>query len=222
MGTTQINTGLVVKKNTDGVGTNAQGFRRAIAALFGQSSPGVPIAGRLGSDHLVVAGTSGMSYTVGPGAAVITRTAQGVYLVPLHQSVTVTTDPTGGVNPRIDRIYVQQPDPELDGPTVDPHAVIGVVVGSPAASPLLPALPTGALELARCQVPGNATRTDVLVFTDLATVTSLTFGGTLAIGRGGTGATTKAGARTNIGFTNGTGEPNNASGDEGDVYHKVL
>lgn len=222
MGTIQINTGLVVKKNSGGIGTSAQGMRRALGALFGQVTPGVPAPGRLGDDHFTVAGTAEMKYAISPGYVVITRATQGVYIVPLHEAKLVDTDPASGVNPRIDRIYVRQPDPELDGIGIDPRAIIGVAVGLPAASPELPSLPAGTIELRRCVVPAGTARTDTLTFTDTAPVTSLSFGGTIPVNRGGTGAATKAGARANFGFLFGNGAPANTLGEDGDSYDQIL
>jgi hypothetical protein len=43
-----------------------------------------------------------------------------------------------------------------------------------------------------------------------------------AVAEGGTGANTKAGAKTNLGFTAGTALPNNANGDNGDWYMRIL
>lgn len=40
--------------------------------------------------------------------------------------------------------------------------------------------------------------------------------------RGGTGGTTKATARTNLGVTSGTAVPSNATGTDGDVFFKTL
>lgn len=45
---------------------------------------------------------------------------------------------------------------------------------------------------------------------------------TWPVNRGGTGATTKSGARTNLGITSGTANPNNSSGDNGDIYLKIV
>ena len=42
------------------------------------------------------------------------------------------------------------------------------------------------------------------------------------ITRGGTGATTKTGARTNLGFTSGTAVPANTVGEDGDWFAKTL
>jgi hypothetical protein len=40
--------------------------------------------------------------------------------------------------------------------------------------------------------------------------------------RGGTGSSTKAGARTNLGFTSSTAVPSNATGADGDVHFKTV
>lgn len=42
------------------------------------------------------------------------------------------------------------------------------------------------------------------------------------ISRGGTGGTTKATARTNLGFTSGSAVPSNATGEDGDWFGKTL
>ncbi|AWN03274.1 hypothetical protein PBI_CAMILLE_27 [Microbacterium phage Camille] len=45
---------------------------------------------------------------------------------------------------------------------------------------------------------------------------------TWPVNRGGTGATTKSGARTNLGFTSGTSVPSNSTGDNGDIFFKTT
>ena len=40
--------------------------------------------------------------------------------------------------------------------------------------------------------------------------------------RGGTGANTAAGARTNLGITSGTADPVNGTGTSGDIYFKII
>lgn len=42
------------------------------------------------------------------------------------------------------------------------------------------------------------------------------------VSRGGTGGTTKATARTNLGFTSGTSVPSNATGEDGDWFGRTL
>ena len=42
------------------------------------------------------------------------------------------------------------------------------------------------------------------------------------VSRGGTGSSTKSGARTNLGITSGTATPSNESGANGDIYFKIV
>lgn len=42
------------------------------------------------------------------------------------------------------------------------------------------------------------------------------------VNRGGTGSTTKSGARTNLGFTSGTTVPSNSTGENGDIFFRVA
>lgn len=221
MGTTPINAGLVIPLNEAGDGTTPSGFRSALAVLLQQSAPGVPVPGRLGSTHFVVAGRSDMSYSVSAGGVVLTRSSQGAYVVGTHKNSVVTTDNSNGINPRIDRVYIHQPDPALDGSAVDVRAVIGVASSLPAASPSVPAIPQGALELARFLVPADATRTESLTPTNVPGVVGLNVG-VIPVNQGGTGATTPQGARQAIGITSGSGDPSNNTGTDGDIYFKVI
>ena len=45
---------------------------------------------------------------------------------------------------------------------------------------------------------------------------------TWPVTRGGTGSTSKAGARANLGFTSSTGIPSNSTGADGDVHFRTL
>lgn len=176
MATIKVPAGVGIDLNAEGEGTSALGHRRALGALLKQASPGVPAPGRLGPDHFVVTGSpSAMEYRVSAGGLGIVRNpSNGVYLVGMPTAATVATDPSSGVNPRIDRIYALQPDPTFDGDDVDTELVLGVAVGAPAASPLLPALPSGAMELARKLVAAGATDTQSgAAFTNAAPVTGL-------------------------------------------------
>lgn len=170
--------GLVVDLNSEDDGTSSVGFRRALAVLFKQSSPGVAAPGRLGSGHFAVAGTAGMAYSVSAGGLVLVRaTTGGAYLIGMPESVSVPTAPADGVNPRIDRIYARQPDPALDGAGVDVQFVVDVVSGTPAATPSAPALPSGAYELARKVIAAGATSTAAgAAFTNVAPTTTLNIG----------------------------------------------
>lgn len=45
---------------------------------------------------------------------------------------------------------------------------------------------------------------------------------TWPVSRGGTGADNKSGARVNLGITSGVAAPNNSTGDNGDIYFKIV
>lgn len=109
----------------------------------------------------IVTGTAGMSYDVAPFTAALTRGAgQGTVLLANDGTVNVPTTAAPGSNSRIDIVYVWQRDFAIDG--TDSNPVIGVVQGSPAATPAAPSLAAfpGALELARITVPAGLTATN--------------------------------------------------------------
>lgn len=209
--------GLVIDLNDANDGTTALGFRVALANLFKQTAPGVATPGRLADDHFVVSGSaSTMEYTVSGGGLVLVRsTSGGAYLVGMPSSVTVTTAASDGVNPRIDRIYALQPDPVFDGSAVGVDFIIDVVSGAPAASPVAPALPNGAYELARKVIaPGAVNTSTGAAFTNVAAVTGLNMPPIPT--------PTKAEARAQAGIYSGTGAPAAALGSDGDLYFQRL
>lgn len=109
----------------------------------------------------IVVGRASMGYDVLPFLAVLTRgAAAGAVLLANDGVVTVPTTPAPGSNSRIDVIYVWQREFSLDG--VNSNPVIGVVQGTPAASPVAPSLAAfpGAVELARATVAAGATVTN--------------------------------------------------------------
>ncbi|MCI2959555.1 hypothetical protein MN032_17865 [Agromyces atrinae] len=222
MGTIEIETGLAINTPVSEDRTTAQSMRRALGSMLKQSAPGEPVKGVLGADHLIVAGTGSMEYTVGPGYAVCGRSGQGAYILGIVSTVTVPTDPADGINPRVDRIYIVQPDPELSD---SGRARIGVAIGAPGATPALPSLPAGALELSRKIIAPLATSTaSGAAFSNVAAVTGpnaleLSWGsitgkpstftpsshsldshsGALSLTKGGTGATSASAARAALG-----------------------
>jgi hypothetical protein len=222
-----VTAGLAIDLNSDGDGTTSIGFRRALAVLFKQSAPGVATPGRMGNDHFAVSGApAAMAYSVSGGGLVLVRTASGgAYLVGMPSSVTVETQPADGVNPRIDRIYAKQPDPPIDGAAVETEFIIDVVSGVPAASPLPPALPAGAIELARKEIAAGATNTQAgKPFTDIAPISGLNVG-LITVAQGGTGATNPGDARIALGVPTthiGTAAPSNSLGRNGDVYLQII
>lgn len=139
------------------------------AALFRQAaSANLYGAGVLGSGELAVTaqGTPNMSVAVAAGRAWITGTqaaaptgmaftTQGQYFALNDAPATVTIATADPTNPRIDVAYIAVQDSFYSGSTN--AAVLGVVTGIPAPSPVAPALPSNALALATIAVAANAT-----------------------------------------------------------------
>ncbi|MFJ3581660.1 hypothetical protein ACIPPS_05365 [Streptomyces sp. NPDC090127] len=108
-------------------------------------------------DALYVYGdTAGMTANVSPGRAVIQgKAAAGAYPVVLTDYTQVTFDDGDANNPRIDlvllRVYDAQSDPII-GRT---EAVLEILKGAPEPDPKTPAVPEGAIGLARVTVPAG-------------------------------------------------------------------
>lgn len=175
-----IPTGLAINASDPTARTTASGFRQVLATIFKQNAVGSPTVGIIPApgNPLLVTTRSDMTYDVAAGFAVTTRSGQGAYLVGTPTAVNVTTTAGDASNPRYDRLYIVQPDPEL---SETGFARIDVAIGTPAATPSLPSLPTGALELARKLVPAGATNTNSgTALTNYATKTTLNLSATIA------------------------------------------
>jgi hypothetical protein len=104
-----------------------------------------------------------------PGAAVINRASQGPYL--LYNSATRTPQLANAdsTNARIDRIVLHAYDIALGDSNPNSAgtyaAYIEVVTGTPAGSPVAPAVPTNCMSLAQCRVPANAANSNLVVVT---------------------------------------------------------
>lgn len=162
--------GLFVARDAGGNGTTAKAARLALGGLLAKDGTG-PLNVRKGvladGQGAVVTGAAGMTYNVRPFVAVTMATAiNGPVLVPNDATVSVTTDPAPGSNSRIDVIYVWQRLVSGDGGSETTNApIIDVAKGNASATPSAPAIPTGALELARVTVPSGTTATSALTFT---------------------------------------------------------
>lgn len=109
----------------------------------------------------IVVGRGNMAYDVRPFTAALSRgAAAGTVLLANDGVTTVSTTAAPGSNSRIDVIYVWQREFSLDG--VNSAPVIGVVQGTPAASPSVPSLAAfpGAIALAQAVVPAGVTATN--------------------------------------------------------------
>jgi hypothetical protein len=161
--------------------------------------------GIIGTSSLAVTENSpaGMSVRVASGWAAIvgtTTTNMGVYTIfnDATDTLTITTaDPT---NPRIDLVCATVRDAFYSGANND--VIFQVIAGTPAGSPVAPALPANSISLATVAVgaavtqinTGNITDTRTLVTTNIpetGDISSVTAGAGLT-GGGSSGAVTLA------------------------------
>lgn len=136
-------------------------FRQATTSLI--SATGVCNPGELG---VAATGTPSMAVTVAAGRAWIPGgnvtnissfnfSTQGNYFALNDAAVTLTVAAADPTNPRIDSVYAAVNDSFYSGGANT--AVLGVVTGTPAPSPVAPTIPTNAVPLATLAVAANAT-----------------------------------------------------------------
>lgn len=162
----------------DGVAIAAQDLRlqEHSGVLTGASPSGsTGIAGRPGvrpglGSPLLVQASSGMTITVNAGFAYVQGSASanaGIYTACLDAAATLTVATSDPTNPRIDNVIAQVTDVGSSSSTT----VITLQTGTPAPSPVAPALPANSLLLATVAVAANTSTivagniTDGRVFT---------------------------------------------------------
>lgn len=142
-------TALGIAPDETGRGVDPLTHRKIIGSLF--ENPGV-ITG------LDVNGTSGLSYQVSAGCAVLSRGASDGKVEAWWDGGTTGAVPAGDPsNPRIDAVYLYANDLEAGDPDNLVH--VGVVSGIPATSPIAPSTPANALSIAQMLLPAGATST---------------------------------------------------------------
>jgi hypothetical protein len=159
--------------------------------------------GIINSSSLAVTANSpaGMSVRVASGWAAIIGTStinMGVYTAYNDASVTLTVTTANPTNPRIDLVCMTVRDAYYAG--ADNDVILQVIAGTPAGSPVAPALPANSISLATVAVgaavtqinSGNITDTRVLVTTNIPETgdISAVIAGTGLSGGGSTGSVT--------------------------------
>jgi hypothetical protein len=155
------------------VGTTEVEARLADSCLFESNNGTDARTGLLyPQSTTIVTGKANMSYDIAPCNPVINRAAgEGIYRFSATGVTNAPTTAAPTANSRIDIIWVKQNDPaKADANNL---AVAGVTQGVVAASPVAPAIPAGAIELARATVGPNITATTSASITQTFRYTAL-------------------------------------------------
>lgn len=134
--------------------------RRDMSGLFVcDKTTMLPIAGILdrSQDNLVTGNSNSMSVTVHPFNAVLNR--YGALLIQNDGNVNVPIAAAPSANSRIDMVYVKQHETRPPMSDDSDFPVFGVVKGVPAATPVAPGVPAGALALAQVLLPAGVSNT---------------------------------------------------------------
>lgn len=147
--------GLFVRKDATR-GTTPVEARKALAGLL---TPAGAFGARPGVlSGFTVTGTTGWAYSISGGHIATSRGASdGVILAANDGAATTVTDPAPGTGGRIDIVWVKHSD--VDAGDATSSNDFGVARGVVSGSPVAPALPVGATELARATVLAGATST---------------------------------------------------------------
>lgn len=134
--------------------------RRDMSGLFVcNKTTMLPIAGILdrSQDNLVTGNSNSMSVTVHPFNAVLNR--YGALLIQNDGNVNVPINAAPSANSRIDVVYVMQHETRPPMSDDSDFPVFGVALGVPAATPVAPSVPSGALALAQVLLPAGVSNT---------------------------------------------------------------
>jgi hypothetical protein len=140
-------------------GTNGrQNDIAAMAYTSGSSSNPAVRGGVLpsgGTSALLVAAASGMNFTINPGYCVVPTALNsvGAYRFGAYTQSTLTVPPADVVNPRLDLVIAQV----IDNGDSTSSALVAIVTGTPAPSPVPPTVPGSSILLAQITVAANVT-----------------------------------------------------------------
>jgi hypothetical protein len=159
---------------------NAQELRRADSANFDGDGTAFGVRGgivRHGDNSLAVTVNASDVVTVQPGAVAIpgnSGVGNGVYCSALGAAETGNLTARNATLPRIDLVVFRVLDTDVVAANPGYTGRVEIIAGTPAASPVAPALPLLAVELARITVPiaGGAAATVDSSFRTFASGTS--------------------------------------------------
>lgn len=137
-----------IAPDSSGNGTTPQTLRRSILAQY--SSVGVLSGLNTGT-------TTGLNYSVTGGAAVCSRSASYGAVIAYEDGGTIATTAGPSSGKRYDVLYIFPND--VSQGDADNLTVIGIVKGTAASSPSVPAIPTGAVAIGTYLVPQGMTAT---------------------------------------------------------------
>lgn len=142
-------TALGVMQDGDGNGVDPLTHRRIIMGRW--ENTGI-VSG------LSVSGTSGLTYQVSAGNAVLSRGDSDGYTEAYWEGGATEAVSAGDASrPRVDLVWMRANDAQQGDP--DNRVRVGVTQGTASASPVAPACPSGCVELAQMLVPAGATST---------------------------------------------------------------
>lgn len=141
-------------------GTTALDARQMDAARVIHNTDNTTRTGQLFGDSGALQGNQSMSLRfLGDTSWVLSRgKSDGAVIVSNVGDVTVPLDPAPSANSRYDVVYLKHNDTERGDATSAP--VVDKVTGTAAASPTIPAAPSGALVLGTVLVPAGVTSTN--------------------------------------------------------------
>jgi hypothetical protein len=141
--------------------------RRVTAGLVVRNTDGTPRPGVFPAhaSPLVTGRATAplMAYDVAPFLAATSRLNTGIELIANDAATTVTTTAAPASNSRIDVIWVRSQFVQHADANND--VVFGVTQGTAALTPVKPAIPAGALELATAEILSTTTQTSTAVIT---------------------------------------------------------
>lgn len=172
-----LNKGFARNATTDAIDARLMDAELFLRNPDGSVRTGILQTAAIGGN--IVSGTGTMAVAIASADFVTSRSANdGAYRLSNVGVINVTLTGAPASNSRYDVVYVKQNDSTAGDTSNDP--VFDKVTGTAAATPSVPAVPTGALAIATILVPASVTSTNAngVFITTIAQYTSVV-GGTI-------------------------------------------